>query len=802
MMSLFKAKRRRSVAGRIVRAAILVAILFVLAVTGFYFWLRTGLAQEEGARALAGLEHPVTVYRDADAVPHIFAGSALDAYQALGFLHAQDRLFQMDLQRRFGRGQLAEILGSAALDSDRMMRTLDIAGLAERSFQALSPDSQAALIAYARGVNEFLVQQSGAWPPEYYAIMAKPEPWKPADSLIWARLMALQLGGNWRSEIRQAKLRAKLSPPEYEALLKQPAGDLITLPKFSEFTPEFDRMLTRTYAALPSELAPRVASNAWAIAPAKTATGHAILANDPHLGFSAPGLWYLAQIDAPDLHVAGATVAGVPFVILGQDDAIAWGLTTTGADTDDLFIERITESDPTFYDTPDGPRKFDLRDEIIHVRGKPDEHLVVRSSRHGPVVSDVAGPAHDFAEKGYVLALQATALAEHDRSADTLYRINRAANWDDFLGALRSFGAPVQNFTYADRDGHIGLIAAGLIPIRASGDGSLPQLGWDKSDDWLGFIPFERLPQHLDPEEGRVLNANNRLVGSDYPYVITSEWGADYRARRIADMIDHGGPATLDSSAAAQADTLSLGSAALLPHLLAVEGGSTEAVAAKKLLAAWDGRMTRDRPEPLIFAGWVRALTEDLFAEKLKTALDNGTDSVWMPGIAKLAQILSADSVWCPISSCPTKVEAALERSLTVLSDRYGHDMARWRWGEAHVAILDHPLLHRVPVLRNFGDLNVETGGGNDTVRAAVYWGQSEKGRFDDIHGASYRALYDLGDPRHSRFVISTGESGNPLSRHYGDFVDRWNTGLSRPIIDSAEGLAASGAKTLVLTPP
>jgi penicillin amidase len=800
-MRLFKAKRR-SFSQWILRAAVLIAILFIVVVAAAYFWLRTGLTREAGTLALPGLEHPVTVYRDADAIPHIFAASAGDAYQALGFIHAQDRLFQMDLQRRFGRGQLSEILGSAALDGDRMMRTLDIAGLADRSFQALSSEAQAALIAYASGVNGFLAQQSAAWPPEYYAIMARPKPWMPADSLIWARLMALQLGGNWRSEIRHAKLKAKLSPAEYQALFKQPVNDLISLTKFAELTPEFDRMLSRTYAALPAALEPRVASNAWAIAPAKTATGHAILANDPHLGFSAPGLWYLAQIDAPDLHVAGATVAGVPFVILGQDDDIAWGLTTTGADTDDLFVERISEADPTCYDTPTGPRKFDLRDEIIHVRGKPDEHLVVRSTRHGPVVSDVAGPAQDFAEKGYVLALQATALAEHDRSADTLYRVNRAANWDDFLNALRSFGAPVQNFTYADRAGHIGLIAAGLIPIRASGDGSLPQQGWDKTDDWLGFIPFERLPQHLDPDEGRVLNANNRLVGADYPYVITSEWGADYRARRIADMIDNGGPATLDSSAAAQADTQSLGSADLLPRLLAVGDGSADAVEAKKLLATWDGRMTRDRAEPLMFAAWVRALTEDLFAEKLKSALDSTAGDSWMPGIARLAQIVASDSVWCPAATCPAKMEAAFERALDGLRQRYGRDMGGWRWGDAHLALLDHPLLHRVPVLRSLGDLDVATGGGNDTVKAAVYWGQSENGRFDDIHGASYRALYDLGDPRHSRFVISTGESGNPLSRHYGDFVERWNTGLSRPIIDSAEGLAASGTATLVLTPP
>ena len=802
--------RRRSLRRWLVRLVVWPVIAILLVGGLGYAWLRTSLPQTAGRVSLPGLHQEVSIYRDRDGVPHIFAADDDDAYFALGFVHAQDRLFQMDFQRRLGAGRLAEVVGAGALGIDRTMRTLGLYRAAEASVEQLSPPVRQAFEAYARGVNAYLATRGWALPPEYYALgkyfllAAAPEPWRPADSLVWGRLMALTLSGNWRGEALRARLARRLTP---EQLADWYADDnyagAITLPEGIEKSQAIDDLFARTLAALPEAIRPRLASNVWVVGGDRTKSGKPILANDPHLGFGAPGIWYLARITTPGWSIAGATVAGVPVHILGQNRHIAWGMTTTGADTQDLFVEHVAPDDPGAYETADGPRRFEVRTETIHVAGGDDVPITIRATRHGPVISDVEASAAAVAQDKTVVALAATALREQDTTAEALYGVDRATNWDAFTAALSHFDAPVQNVFYADRAGAIGMLTPGLIPVRRSGDGFMPARGWDDSAEWDGFIPFEALPRRLDPAGALLVNANNRLVGPDYPYFISREWDMPYRAQRILEVLKATPDQTVASAVALQRDVVSPMTAELLPLMLAHIGRGERVGRATRLLAGWDGRMARDRPEPLIFAEWLRMLDRDLFADELGDLFP----PMWDLHAKLIARTLRNDAAWCDDvttpehETCGFQIARALDQALDALEQRYGTDIAAWRWGDAHRARHDHPVFGRIPVLRDLCDLAIPADGGNDTVNRGAMRVGNPSAPFADIHGPGYRAVYDLANPDASLFEIATGESGNPLSRHYRDFLERWRDGLGRPLTGTPGELSDAGADLLTLAP-
>jgi penicillin amidase len=797
--------RKRSLLRWLVRVTLALVILIPAGGAGVYAWLRSSLPQISGRLVLPGLHNDVSIYRDTDGVPHIFAADDDDAYAALGFVHAQDRLFQMDFQRRLGAGRLSEAVGAGALGIDRTMRTLGLYRAAEAAVAAASPEVRRALEAYARGVNGFLTTRSGALPPEYYVLGVTPEPWRPADSLVWGRLMALTLGGNWRAEALRARLAKRLSPQQLgDWYADDNSAGPITLPPALEKSDATDALFARALAALPEAIRPRLASNVWVVDGHHTKSGKPILANDPHLGFGAPGIWYLARITTPGWSIAGATVAGVPFHILGQNGHIAWGMTTTGADTQDLFVEHVDPSDPNAYETADGPRRFETRTETIHVHGGDDVALTIRTTRHGPVISDVEASAAAVTQDRSVIALAATGLRPDDHTADALYGMNRATSWDDFTAALSHFDAPVQNVFYADRSGTIGMMTPGLIPVRRSGNGFMPAPGWDDSAEWDGFIAFDELPRRIDPVDGWLVNANNKLVGPDYPHFISREWDMPYRAERILELLKETQEQTVASHLAMQRDILSPMTAELLPLMLAHVGHSERAGHAARLLAAWDGRMARDRPEPLIFAEWLRELDRDLFADELGDLFP----SMWDLHAKLIARTLRTDAAWCDdirteeAESCALQIERALDQALDRLSKRYGDDLASWRWGTAHPARHDHPVFSHIAVLRDFCDLTIAADGGNDTIDRGAMRVSRSADPFADIHGPGYRAVYDLAKPDDSVFGIATGESGNPLSRHYRDFLERWRDGLGRTLTGSPAALAADGAALLTLAPP
>jgi penicillin amidase len=788
------------VARLVKKALILVVVLVILAAGAVAYIFYRAMPDYGGTVRLPGLTGEVRVYRDAHGVPHIFAPSMNDAARALGYIHASERLYQMEIQRRAGQGRLAEVAGADLVGIDKFTRTLGFYRQATSSFAALSPQAQAYYQAYADGVNAFLIAHKGRLPPEFLILGDDPEPWTPADSLVWGKLMSVQLSHNYALEETRAQLAQKM-PPDMARLLfpAAPADSPITTAPAAKDT-------HAEIAAPGDQLGALIgldhgASNEWVIAGARTQTGKPILANDPHLGLEAPILWYLARIVTPELSLKGASVPGVPGVLLGQNDHIAWGFTTADTDTQDLFVETIDPKNPGQYLTPDGAHPFVTRDETIHVKGAPDIALKVRATRHGPVLSDIDAKLAALAGDGKVMALAFTGLGESDTTTEALMRVNRAQNWDQFLDALKLFQTPTQNIVFADAAGNIGFISPGLVPLRKSGDGLAPADGASGANDWTGFIPFAQLPQAYNPPAGFLFNANNANVPDDSVPTFGRDWEEPYRARRIQQFFDTIEKHSLDTSAAMQADLLSLAAKDFLPLLKRIAPTDDRAKQALALMAEWDGRMDKDLPEPLIFEAWLSALRRIMIDEK--TGLHLAEKGPY--AAQTLFSLLTDHPQWCvapqkPDQDCAATMARALDESLALLTQRDGADMSQWRWGVEHVAQLKHKLYSHVPLLDRLSDLSLSTSGGFYTLDRGEGFDPKPDHPFARTHAAGFRGLYDLADPDKTRFIIATGESGHIFSTHYGDLVPLWSRGEAITLAGTEEELKRGGAQELVFS--
>ncbi len=541
------------------------------------------------------------------------------------------------------------------------------------------------------------------------------------------------------------------------------------------------------------------ASNEWVIGGQHTASGKPILANDPHLGLEAPILWYLARIVTPEAAVKGATVPGFPNVLLGQNDNVAWGFTTTLSDVQDLFIETVDPKDANRYLTPEGSAAFETRQEIIHVKDKPDVTLTVRATRHGPVLSDIDAESQALAGAGKIVALAFTGLGASDTTPEAFAKLNQARGQSDILEALKLYQTPAQNIVYADREGHIGFINPGLLPIRKSGDGRMPCDGASGACDWAGMASFEQAPQLRDPEAGFIFNANSAVVPSNFSPSLGREWGEPHRAWRIQAFMNEGGIHTLDTSAQMQADHLSLAAKDLLPALLALTPATPQAKEALTLLRNWDGVMDKDRAEPLIFDAWLLEMHQMLVVEKTGDPIKEKG-----PFAAGAIEFILSNRAaeWCGTADadCASLKTEALTRALAMLTARQGADMKNWRWGRENVAVLRHKLYSHIPLLDRLSDLSVESSGDFYTLDRGG--GMDDDAHpFARSHGPGYRGIYDLANPDASRFMIATGESGHIFSRHYGDLAPLWNEGRSIPLSGSEDELRRQGAEELVFKP-
>ena len=763
----------------LLRLIAVIAILVVLAAAGAYLTLRQSLPKTSGEIRLAGLTAPAEILRDRYGIPHIFAASLEDASFALGYVHAQDRLWQMEMNRRIAAGRVAELVGAGALETDRFLRTLGVRRAAEANLRLLDAETRRLLEAYAAGVNAFLAS-APVLPIEFWLTGARPEPWSPADSVGWVKMIAWDLGHNWRDELLRMRLSKTLPLARIQQFVAPYPGE--TPPEIADLK-ELYGTLERNAVQLADRIPDNegAGSNNWVVSGARSASGKPLLANDPHLGLTAPAVWYFAQLSVPGLNVIGATLPGVPAVVLGRNDRIAWGMTNTGPDVQDLYIEKLDASGG--YRAPEGVRPFEVIEETIRVKGAGPEKLRIRVSRHGPVISDVSRTAQELSPRGHVLAFAWTALAEDDRTMQAALKIARARNWEGFLAAARDFHSPQQNMVYADVEGDIGFIAAGRVPVRKPANdlkGLAPAPGWLAKYDWDGTIPFEQLPRSHNPASGAVHTANQRITPPGYAHFISAEWQPPYRADRIQQLLDATPRHTVQSFARMQGDVVSLPMRELLPRLTATRPRSEEARQALALLAKWDGTMAADRPEPLIAWGWWRELTRALYADELGEAFRPN----WRSRPIFVAKVLSGEAAaWCDdvrtpvVETCEELLALSLEAALADLRKRYGDDMAAWRWGPAHAAHHEHRPFGRQPLLARLFNIRVPSPGDAFTVNVGRSNFFDEAQPFASRHAASLRAIYDLSDPEKSLYIHSGGQSGNLLSDHYNAFTEAWARG-------------------------
>ena len=548
----------------------------------------------------------------------------------------------------------------------------------------------------------------------------------------------------------------------------------------------------------------REASNEWVLSGAHSVSGKPLLANDPHLDFSFPGTWYLARMVGPGFDIKGASSPGSPGIVLGHNASIGWGFTTTGLDSQDLFIERVDPTDPNRYITPDGARPFAVRDETINVLWGDPVHLRVRNTRHGVVIDDFIANPEAFSPTGHVLALQATALDGADTSIEGFMRITLAQNWDDFLGAARKIVSPMQNVVYADTSGNVGLISPARVPIRRKGDGSMPSPGWTGEYDWAGFVPFDELPKTYNPPGGIIVNANARLVPEDYRHFITRDWAPAYRQLRANQLLREVERHPVYGMIAIQADILTPDAADILPVLLKPAARNPRAARVIDMMGRWNRFMLANRPEPLIYTAWLFELERRLVAPKVGDEL---YDYLAAPNVSLMLRILSERPQWCddPATpapeSCDDAIAAALERALDGIARRQGPEIETWQWGREHVAAFRHPLFDRLPLLRNLASVRFPADGGGQTLnRATPEFGGPHP--FEAVHGAGYRAVYDFSDLDNSRFAIPLGQSGNMFSPWARSFVDRWQSLRYIEIAGTQREIARGAVGTVTLAPP
>lgn len=810
----------------LIRLAAALIGLAVLAAFLVYYLASRSLPDYDATLDVPGLNAPVEIVRDNANVPHILAKTDHDAYYALGFAHAQDRLWQMIVLRRTAQGRLSEVFGRSTLETDTYMRRLDIYRLALASVDVQDAQTKAALDAYSQGVNAQFGQinqgASGRGAPELFVFNAPFAPWRPADSLAILKLMALQSSGQLGNEVLRARM--SLALPDSDRLMDilpdAPGVGVASLPEYASLMPSLPK-----YAAVESRsnhpLSPikargfSGASNVWAASANRSATGGTLLANDPHMGFTAPSIWYLARMDLQLGAVIGATVPGLPAIWSGRSAKLGWGVTTAYVDDQDILIEQLNPENPEEYKTPNGFKTFISRPSIINIKNETPITITLRWSDNGPILPGSFQNLRHVTPEGHVAALSSTALSAADTTLSATIRLMQSSTVADGLLAGALHMAPAQNIMLVDAQ-TIAMKTIGLIPRRDAdhqSQGRLPSLGAELRNRWSGTMPYASNPGFIEPIGGILGNTNNKTVERPFPNHISFNWGDTQRVQRWQRLMQVRQVHTRDSFVEAQLDTVSFTARSLLPLIgselwftgEAAPEGTTERERqrALALLAGWNGEMNEHLPEPLIYATWVRALQARLIKDELGP-MANEMTHVEPLFIERVFRDINGASVWCdilqsaPTETCADMARLALDDALLIIAENWGTALESLRWGDAHQATQDHPTLGNVPLLRYFVNIRQSTSGGDNTLNRGLTSGTGPN-PFRNVHGAGYRGVYDFADPDSSVFVTSTGQSGHFLSRHYDDLAQLWRRGeyiLMSLDTDLARG-AAVGITTL-----
>jgi penicillin amidase len=803
-------------------------VLAVLAVAMVYYLASRSLPDYDATLGVPYLTAPVEIVRDSANVPHIFGEADADVFYALGYAHAQDRLWQMMMMRRTVQGRLSEVFGPATLNIDQLMRRLDLYPRAVASLEVQDDRTMMILEAYATGVNARLDQVNqqalGRGAPEMFLFNAPTAPWRPADSLAIVKLMGLQLSGHLDAEVMRARMSLALPDPERirDILPEAPGSGVAALPEYASLFLDVPRF-AETIARDPHPLSPfkdyamAGASNAWAAAPSRSASGGTLIANDPHLGFTAPSIWYLARLELQSGGIIGGTIPGLPVVLTGRSADLGWGLTSAGMDDQDVHIEEVNPENPEEYRTPEGFKPFETRGSIINIKDNPPVTITLRWTENGPVLPGTHYNLASVTPPGHVASLAWTVLSPRDTSLMAALRLMEAKSVREGLEAIEPYVAPAQNLMLVDRE-EIAMKMIGAVPrrdARHQSQGRMPSPGWIETNRWQGRMPYASNPEFVAPNGGILGNTNNKTVDRPFPNHISFVWGDTQRIQRWTTLMQARQVHTRDSFIEAQLDTVSFTARSLLPLIGAELWFTGEAAPegtplrqrqrALTLLAGWSGEMNEHMPEPLIYAAWLRSLQARLVQDELGPLAQELTH-VEPLFIERAFRDIEGAAVWCdviqsaPVETCTEMARLALDDAIVWIEETWGPALESLRWGDAHQATHDHQALGQVPLLRHFVNIRQSTNGGDDTLQRGLTRG-SGPDPFQNVHGAAYRGVYDFADPDSSVFITSTGQSGHFLSRHYDDLAQLWRRGEYIPMSLDKELARAAAVGITVLQP-
>ena len=811
----------------LLRIASVLTLLCVGAFALTYYLAARSLPDYDAQTAVNGITSPVEIVRDNANVPHIFGETDADVFFALGYAHAQDRLWQMTMLRRTAQGRLSELFGERTLPIDRYLRRLDLYNHAVQSVKVQDPETLSALDAYSAGVNAWLGEVNkgalGRGAPEMWLFNHPVAPWQPADSIAIVKVMALQLSSHIEREVLRARVSLVLPNERLHDLLPDdPSAVTTELPEYAslfENLPRFAQSRPRTYDPIspinPQELAG--ASNAWAAAVSRSATGSTLLANDPHLGLTAPTVWYLARLELSYGGVIGGTIPGVPAIMVGRSADLGWGITSSYLDDQDIYIEEINPENTQEYRTPDGWKPFETRESIINVKDGIAETLLLRWTDNGPVLGAEQFNLGTITPPGHVASLRWTALSDNDTSLSAGLALMKATTISEALSASENFVAPSQNLVLVDRNAAAQRMI-GAIPDRHfnhQSQGRFPSFGYLPENRWLGIQSASENPVFREPAGGILGNTNNKVTDRSFPHHVSFEWGDTQRIKRWERLMQSREVHTRESFIEAQLDTVSYTARSLLPlvgaDLWFTEDPAPEGTPLRRrqqalaLLAAWNGEMNEHLPEPLIYAAWMRALQDRLIRDEMGPLSREFThpNPIF---IERVFKDVEGASIWCDIAqsapkeTCTDIARQSLDDALIWIDETYGNKIEALRWGDAHQATHDHPVLGTAPVLNWFVNIRQSTSGGDNTLQRAKTSGVGPN-PFLNVHAAGYRGVYDFADPDSSVFVTATGQSGHPLSRYYDNLGELWRRGEYIPMsLDPALARAASLGVT-ILTP-
>ena len=812
----------------LMRITLSVAAVAGLLVSFAYFFLSRSLPDYSKTVEFSHITEEIEIVRDTANVPHIFGKNDQDTLFALGYVHAQDRLWQMTMLRRTAQGRLSELFGAETLTVDMVVRRLGIYSASRASLSALRSDTMAKLEAYAKGVNarleEINLGNLGRGAPELFLFSNFIAPWSPTDSLAIIKLMGLQLSSHLESEVLRARVSLILDDDLLKDLLPDVPGSGVA--ELNDFASMFPSLLKQhTSVAMPKHslspfksIALSGASNAWAALPGRSASPGTLLANDPHLGLTAPSIWYLARLELENGGVIGGTIPGLPVILVGRSASLGWGLTTANVDDTDVYIEKLNPANPNEYQSLDGFVPFFKKQSIIEIKGQKPVTLDMLWTENGPVLPASHYNLGAITPEGHVTSVAWTLLSGQDTSFEAAFDIMVSGSVQAAMTASQTYIAPGQNLTLADKY-QIAMRTIGALPKRDprhQSKGRMPTAGWLAVNRWQGMFDASVNPVFLNPTGGILGNTNNKYIDRPFPEHISYDWGDTQRVQRWTRLMQNREVHTRDSFIEAQLDSVSPTARALLPLIGAELWFQSENAPANtslgrrqvalELLANWNGEMNEHLPEPLIYAAWVRALQIRLIEDELGPLHEEFTQ-VEPLFIEKVYRDIVGAGQWCdvvqstPVETCAEIARLALDDALAGLEKTYGSEITALRWGEAHQATHDHPVLGNIPVLKWFVNIRQSTSGGDNTLQRGKTIGTGPN-PYLNVNAGAYRGVYDFADPDSSVYIISTGQSGHPLSRHYDDLGELWRRGEYVPM-SLDETLARAGATGITtLRPP